>query len=237
MILNKKNLVFFVLFSCQVFALEGSNSLSTSAYVNSEDIKALLKKMEQANVSKANSADQTQKELEEIQKKVNLSNERRTLENAEASMGNNPDNIRKRVKSLQDYYKETTSLEDFIYSDSFNYQSICKGTNCIVSALVEAEVFKEKMTKLTEKISSDKVVMAKSLQNVYPLEDKISLVKQAEQTTYSTNQLATSFSNNTLMTTDETKKKKYLEVVDGDILGNIKVTVTPNYIKLSKNSK
>ena len=51
--------------------------------------------------------------------------------------------------------------KDFIYSDSFNYQSICKGTNCIVSALVEAEVFKEKMTKLTEKISK--------FRNFYPI--------------------------------------------------------------------
>ena len=221
-----RSLVFFVIVCNQLFA---------EAYVNSEEIKGLLKKMEEANSSKSQVLDKTQIEIEEIQKKVNLSNEKKTLENADNSIGSNQDSIQKRVKSLEGYYSATTSLEEYIYTDNFSYQSICKNnTNCIVSASVEAEIWNQKIEKLNEKISGDKIAMAKSLQNVYPLEDKISLVKQVEQTTYSNTQM-NSF-NNTMMqqTMDDTKKKKYIEVIDGDILGNIKIKITPNYIKLSR---
>jgi hypothetical protein len=220
------SLIFFVFFGSQLLA---------ETYVNSEEIKGLLKKIEKASSGSSEVEDLTQKEINEIQKKVNLSNEKRTLETSDNSLGNNPENINLRVKSLEKYFYATSSLEEYIYSDSFSYQSFCKNnTNCKVIALVESEIFNQKMEKLNEKISTDKVEMAKSLKNVYPLEDKISMVKQIEQTTYSSTDAMGMSMGMSTSTIDENKKKKYIEISDGDVLGKVKVSITPTYIKLSK---
>lgn len=217
-----KSLVFFVIFGSQLFAQE---------YINNDEIKNLLKKMEQVGSANSQMVDQTQKEIDELQKKVNLSNQKRTLENADNSIGNTKTNISARIKSLENFYEATISFEDYIYSDSFSYQSICKDKNCMVFATVDSEIFNQKIEKLNEKIASDKTEITKGIRNIYPLEDQVAIIKQAEQSSYSMQNSMNSMVSTSGITGE---KKKYIEVKDGDVLGKIKITITPNYIKLTK---
>lgn len=225
-----KNLVFFALFC--------SANLYAETYLNSDEVKLLLDKIQSASAASGQNQDLIQKEQQEIQRKVDLANSKRNLENAESYVGSNSENIDKRVESIQNYFASTSSIEEYIYSDNFSYQVICKNnTNCKPTASVESEIFNQKIQIVNEKISNDKLAMAKGLKNIYPLDDKLNLVRQMEQTSYSANNNSLGLNNNYNAlnnNSDTNKKKKYVDINDGDVLGKVKITITPNYIKLSK---
>ncbi len=225
-----RNLVFFALFC--------SANLFAETYLNSDEVKILLDKIESASAASGQNQDLIQKEQQEIQRKVDLANSKRNLENAESYVGSNNENIEKRVESMQNYFSSTTSIEEYIYSDNFSYQVICKSNiNCKPTASVESEIFNQKIQIVNEKISNDKVAIAKSIKNIYPLDDKLNLIRQIEQTSYSANNNSIGLNNNYNSinnNSDTGKKKKYIDISDGDVLGKVKITITPNYIKLSK---
>ncbi|WP_152632636.1 hypothetical protein [Aliarcobacter butzleri] len=225
-----KNLVFFVLFS---FA----TNLFAETYLNSEEVKQLLNKIEAASATSNVNGDSMQKELQEIQKKVDLANQQRNLENAKSNTGLNQESIEKRVNSLESYYRSTNSVEEFIFNDSFSYQLICKNNkDCKPTASVESEVFNSKLQSIRDKIANDKVAMVKGIKNIQPLDDSLNLVRQIEQTTYSANSNLNNMNNNynNFNSSDNSKQKKFIEVRDGDIFGNVKISITQSYIKLSK---
>ena len=217
------------------FLLIGS-SLFAEKYVDSNEIKELLNKIEGASALSGQNQDMIQKELNELERKTNLANQKRNLESSENTIGATDENVLKRVDALEKFYSTTSTVEDFIYSDNFSYQLICKGTvNCKATALVESEIFNQKIQLVSEKISQDKASIVKGLKNIYPMDDKLTLIRQIEQTTYAVNQSNMSLGNSYNNTqVNDNKKKKYIEIKDGDILGNIKITVTQNYVKLSK---
>jgi len=229
-----KNIYIFVFV---FFYIGAVSATANQTYVNNNEINDLLKKLEAAS-SNQSEQDKVQKEVEEIQKKISLSNEKRTLESAEIMIGNNPENTNKRIKTMEKFFDKTVSIEEFIFSDNFNYSQICKNKDCITVASVDSEIFNMKIEKLKESISTDKSEMIKNLYNVYPLDERINLIKQVEQSTYSTmqntNMLQNSYMSSSQIATDSTKKKTYIELKDGDVIGNIKISITPNFIKLSR---
>lgn len=222
-----KNLVFFALLAC------GSSNLYAETYLNSSEVKELLNKIEGASAVNNQSQDLIQKEVNEIQKKVNLNNQRKSLENSELNLGLTEESTNKRAKALQKHYSSVTSIEEYIYSDNFTYQSICKGTvACKPTALVDSEVFNQKIQNMSQKIVNDKVAIIEGIEDISPANEKLPLLKQIEQTTYNSNNGSNMSSNNSY--SNNNKRKKYIEINDGDTFGKVKVSISPNYIKLTK---
>ena len=220
-----------------VFLISVNNVCANSTYVNNDEIKDLLKKIEVAS-SNQSEQDKAQKEIDEIQKKINLNNEKRTFEGTEMMIGNTPENTNKRIKTMEKFFAKTVSIEEFIFSDNFNYSQICNNKNCITIASVDSEVFNMKIEKLKESINTDKSEMIKNLYSVYPLDERINLIKQVEQSTYSSmqnaNMMQNTYMTSTQINNDTNKKKTYIELKDGDVIGNILISITPNFIKLSR---
>lgn len=223
---NYKNLVFFAL-------LAGGSLFAETTYLNSSEVKELLNKIESASSTSTQNQDLLQKELNEVQKKINLSNQKKNLEASENNVGLNEESTNKRVKSLQKHYASTSAIEEYIYNDNYSYQSICKGSEkCIPSALVDSEIFNQKIAIMNQKISTDKVAIMEGIEDIYPVSEKLNIVKQIEQTTYSisSNQYTNSYNSQS----NNNKRKNYIEVRDGDVYGKVKVSITPNHIKLTK---
>lgn len=225
-----KNLVFFVLIVGGVSLYAQSNN---ETYLNSSEVKELLNKIESASSSSMQNQDLIQKELQEVQKKINLGNQKKSLEAIENNVGITEESTNQRVKSLQKHYSSTSSMEEYIYSDSFSYQSICKSNEkCNPTALVDSDVFNQKLSLMNQKIATDKVAIMEGIEDISPVTEKLNIIKQIEQTTYAINNSLTMGNYNSQ--SNNNRKKNYIEIKDGDTYGKVKISVTQNYIKLTK---
>lgn len=224
----KKNL-----FIC-VFVATILNAQNTE-YINNNELQLMLKKIETASKNESHIDEKAQK-AEELQKDINIASQQKTLNDINNSTGLNKESVDKRIKSLQKYFDETEDLNEFIFTNDFSYQLICKTkANCKASAFVDADIFNYKLQVINEKISSSKKSLAKALEGITPVEEKVNILRNIEQNSYSTSDFNnTSNISVSTITTDDSKKKKYLKVIDGQKLGKVLVTITKEHIKLSR---
>lgn len=205
---------------------------SFGEYVETTKMKSLIKEMEEANINKENNVDENQKALEKIRKEINLNTELKNKETADSSIGQfNSENLNKRISSLISFYKKTASNEEYIYQDNFTYQEVCLSGKCTSSAIVEANIFKEKMDLLKQN-KNDKSEMIAKLYNVNPLATRATILEQFENSVYRAEDrgISTMQSSNI----NETEVKKYIEIENNQKFFDITVFVTSNCLTLKR---